>query len=243
MIGVRSMRRGFLWGAGLAAFTLAAAGGAGAQELADYDYTNLSFQGAGLSWGYVWPTKVKATGVYSARVDLGYLGPNLRIVPNLSYWRSTMRQGELDSFAARINAIPSLRNQGATLTGADLAPVHWSDVALEVDGQWVAKTPTGVLAYVGLGLGVHALHGSGAAIEDTFIQDLLNTVTPALTGLGGLEYGVADRVRIFGEARLTAMGDIQYGALRAGATLMFPGQTPTAAPAKAPPLPPSGSNP
>jgi hypothetical protein len=68
-------------------------------------------------------------------------------------------------------------------------------------------------------------------------------VTPALTGLGGLEYGVADRVRIFGEARLTAMGDIQYGALRAGATLMFPGQTPTAAPAKAPPLPPSGSNP
>ena len=227
------------WGLALTGLLLAAGAGAGrAQGLADYDYTNLAFRGMGLSWGYIWPTKVRATPLYSLRLDLGYLGPGVRIAPTLSYWNSEMRRSELDRFAASINAIPALRQQGATITGADLAPVRWSDLGLDIDAEYVARTPSGVLAYAGVGVGLHALNGGGAAIDNTFVEDLLDTIAPALTGLAGLEAPLGPRFRVFGELRLTAMGDIQYGGLRAGVALMAPGharaQPPTPGPAPGP---------
>jgi hypothetical protein len=235
------------WGLALTGLLLAAGAGAGrAQGLADYDYSNLAFRGMGLSWGYIWPTKVQATPLYSLRLDLGYLGPGVRIAPTLSYWNSQMRRSELDRFAASINAIPALRAQGATITGADLAPVRWSDLALDIDGEYVVRTPSGVLAYAGVGLGVHALNGGGAAIDNTFVEDLLDTIAPALTGLAGLEVPFGPRFRVFGEMRLTAMGDIQYGGLRAGVALMAPGHppgqssTPGPAPAPGPSVSPDG---
>ncbi len=195
-----------------------------AQTLADYDYTNLGFRGAGLTLGYIWPTKVESTPTYGLRIDLGYLGPGIRIAPSLTYWSSSMRAGELDKLARRINALPALQNANVTLTGADLGPVKWSDLALDVDGEWVVTTASGLLTYAGLGVGVHALSGRGSAIQGTFVEDLLDTISPALTGLAGLEYRVGERLRVFGELRLTAMGNIQYGGLRAGAALMVPGR-------------------
>lgn len=206
------------------ALTLASAHAARAQSLADYDYTNLAFRGAALSYGYIWPTKVASTPVYGLRLDLGYLGPGVRIAPTLSYWSSDMRAGELNQLADRINALPALQQAGVTLTGSDLGPVRWSDLALDVDGEWVVTTPVGVLTYAGVGLGVHALSGRGGAIEDTFVEDLLDTIAPAITGLVGLEYRLGQRFRVFGEMRVTAMGDLQFGELRAGGALMVPGR-------------------
>ncbi len=222
------MRRRFLTCALLLGLAPVAPGApfarAAAQTLADYDYTNLGFRGAGVSLGYIWPTKVRATPTYGLRLDLGYLGPGVRIAPSLTYWSSEMRRGELDKLATRINALPALQKAGVTLTGADLGPVKWSDLALDVDGEWVVTTPGGLLTYAGLGAGLHALSGRGSAIQGTFVEDLLDTIAPALTGLAGLEFRLGERFRAFGELRLTAMGDIQYGGLRAGGVLMVPGR-------------------
>ena len=195
-----------------------------AQSLADYDYTNLGFRGVGLTYGYIWPTKVASTAVYGLRIDLGYLGPGVRIAPTLSYWSSEMRPGELDKLASRIDALPALKQANVTLTGSDLGPVRRSDLALDIDGEWVVTTPVGLMTYAGIGLGLHALSGRGGAIQDTFVQDLLDTIAPAVTGLAGLEYGLNDRFRAFGELRLTAMGDLQYGGLRLGGALMVSGK-------------------
>ena len=53
---------------------------AAAQDLADYDYENLSFRGIGFDWGFIWPTKVTSTATYSVRADLGFLGPSVRLM-------------------------------------------------------------------------------------------------------------------------------------------------------------------
>ncbi len=135
-----------------------------------------------------------------------------------------MRSGELDKLAQRINALPALQKANVTLTGADLGPVKWSDLALDVDGEWVVTTPSGLLTYAGVGAGLHALSGRGSAIQGTFVQDLLDSISPAVTGLAGLEFRLGDRFRAFGELRLTAMGDIQYGGVRVGGALMMPGR-------------------
>ncbi len=227
------MRRGVLALALLALLPAAAR----AQSLADYDYTNLEFRGAGAALGYIWPTKVAATPVLSLRADLGYLGPGVRIVPSLSYWSSDFRRSELDRLATRIDALPALRQANVTLTGADLGPVRWRDLALDVDAQYVVTTPSGVLAYGGAGLGVHLLRGQGAAIQGTFVQDLLDSFAPAVTLLGGAEYRVGERLRVSGELRLTAMGDVQYAGIRLGGMIMAPGHRDTPAP------PPAGGKP
>src|SRR5437868_5245249 len=57
-----------------------------AQTLADYDYENLTFRGIGVDYGLIWPSKVDRTGAYSLRLDLGFLGPGVRVSPSVTYW-------------------------------------------------------------------------------------------------------------------------------------------------------------
>lgn len=195
-----------------------------AQDLADYDYTNLSFRGVGLAYGYIFPTKVASTPTYTIRLDLGYLGPGVRIAPAITYWNSRMRDGELIRLADQLNALPALQRRGAKVTAADLGPIQWSDLALELDGEYVWTTPASVLVYVGAGVGLHALNGRGDAIQGTFVEDLLDSFSAGLTALGGVEYPVTDRFRLFGELRMTGLSDIQHAGLRLGGAIMAPGR-------------------
>lgn len=209
----------------LLAAALLAPATARAQTLADYDYTNLGFRGAGLTYGVIWPTKVQATSTYGVRLDLGYLGPGVRIAPSITYWSSSFRDSELARFAERLNRLPALKRQGASITAADLKPMKWSDLALELDAHYVWTTPVGLLTYLGGGVALHALNGQGEAIEDTFIEDLLDSFSAGITAIGGLEYPVTDRIRVYGELRLTGLSDVQNAGLRIGGALMAPGRT------------------
>lgn len=197
----------------------------GAQTLEDYDYANLSFRGVGIDWGTIWPDKVDATGAWSLRFDLGFLGPAVRIMPTLSYWSSRMKSGELQSVAERLNQLPALQEQGVTLTREDLGTVDWSDVSLTIDTHAVFTLPWDVITYVGAGVGVHALNGRGSAIEETFIEDLLDTVTAGVAVMTGAEYDIARNFRLYGELRYTLASDVRYPGFRFGGALMLPGGT------------------
>ncbi len=193
-----------------------AAGPAAGQTLADYDYDQLTFRGIGFDVGYLWSERIEDTQRYTVRVDLGYLGPGVRIVPSLSYWSSRVEGEDLDDWAARLS-----QQTGAPITGDDLGPVEWSDLALSLDGQFVWSTPLGVFTYVGLGAGVHALNGRGPAVNGTFVEDLLDDFTAGLDGLLGAELELQHSFRLYAEARYTAMTSLQYASFRAGAQLMF----------------------
>lgn len=199
-----------------------------AQSLADYDYENLSFRGAGLDWGYVWPNKTAATPSYTLRVDLGYLGPGIRITPMLTYWSSTIKTSELDRLASQLDKLPALRQRGVQITGSELGPITWRDVGLDVDADFVWNTPLGLSPYLGAGVGVHVLHGWGSAIDGTFVQDLLDTVTPSVSATGGLEYPVRPWLRVLGEVRGSLMADLRYAGIRLGVTFLLPQSAPAA---------------
>lgn len=207
---------------------LLAAAPAGAQTLEDYDYENLSFRGIGFDIGYIWPSKVESTNAWGMRVDMGYLGPGLRIVPTLGYWNSTIRSAELDRLADQINQLPALREAGVEISGADLGRISWSDLAVGLDGQFVWLTPVrGLQSYLGVGVAAHILNGRGESIEDTFVEDLLDSITAGFTGIAGAEYEVLERFRVFGEARYTLMSDLHFGGLHIGGAVTLP--TPEAA--------------
>jgi hypothetical protein len=193
-----------------------------AQSLADYDYENLTFRGIGLDYGFIWPNKVEPTSVFSLRLDLGYLGPAVRITPVLSYWSSHLRARELERMADRLSNLPVLLDKGVVLSAADLGRVEWSDLVLGIDSHLVWTAPLEILTFVGVGASLHALNGRGNLIDDTFIEDLLDSTAAGVAILAGVEMQPVDRLRVYGEARYTLASSIRYPSLRIGGAVMLP---------------------
>jgi hypothetical protein len=218
------MRRSLLaLGLALAAPALAGtlASPAAAQTLADYDYENLEFRGVGVDFGHIWADKVRNTGMYSVRIDLGYLGPGVRIIPSISYWSSEFTREHLDVLADRIHEATGAEVDGRPLTGEDLGRIRWSDISLSIDGHFVWNTPFRVLTFVGAGFGLHALNGQGEAIRGTFVEDLLDDISASLAPLIGFEFEPLNRLRVYGEGRYTIMNSIQYLSARGGLQFML----------------------
>lgn len=193
-----------------------------AQRLADYDYENLTFRGIGFDYGYIWPNKVRPAPMWSVRLDLGYLGPAVRLTPTLSYWSSRFRAAQLDRLADRLSQLPALQQQGIVLTAADLGDIHWSDLSMSLDAHFVWTAPLDIISFVGAGVALHALNGRGPAIDGTFIEDLLDSTAAGAALLGGFELQVLPRLRAYGEARYTLVSDVRYTGLRLGGALMLP---------------------
>jgi opacity protein-like surface antigen len=196
------------------------ADGAGAQDLADFDYTNLSFRGVGVEWGYLFPTRVEPTQSVGVRVDMGYLGPGVRIVPSVTYWSSRFKRSEVAKLEDRVAELV-VTQTGEPRPQVDLGDIDWSDVALALDAQVVWRVPYGMLTFAGLGAAAHILNGHGAAINGTFVEDLLDSVTAGFNLHAGLEYPATDHVRIYGQGRYEVLGDLQYFQLRFGTQLMI----------------------
>lgn len=189
------------------------------QELADFDYENLSFRGFAPEWGYLWPTRVEPTQSWGLRLDLGYLGPGVRVVPSVTYWSSAFKAAEVRVLERRVASLIS--SQTDTPATVDLGVIDWTDVALAVDGQLVWRVPYGVLTFMGVGAGAHILDGAGPAVDDTFVEDLLDSVSVGVNVHAGIEYPLARHVRVYGQARYEVMADLSYTQVRLGGQIMI----------------------
>ncbi len=212
-------KRTWIWVVALLA-SVASPATAQRPELADFDYENLSLRGFGVEWGYISPTRVDPTGSWGARLDLGYLGPVLRIVPSVTYWKSPFKAGEIAELEANVAALITSQT-GDPLPSVDLGQIDWSDIAVGVDAHVVWAVPLNLLTFAGMGVAAHVLNGDGTSINGTFVEDLLDSVVAGFNFHAGLEYPVSQRFRLNGQARYEVMGDLQYFQTRFGAQLMI----------------------
>lgn len=190
-----------------------------AQQIPDIDYENLSFRGIGFDVGYLYPDRVEATQTYAVRFDLGYAGPGLRIVPSITYWKSPMDGAEITEFTTRIEEL--VEDQTGQSTALDLGTIEYTDVALGVDGHVVWALPLDLLTYGGLGVTAHILNGDGAAINGTFIEDLLDSVTAGFNLHLGTEYPVTERLRLYSVGRYEVLPDLRYFRVQGGFQIMI----------------------
>jgi hypothetical protein len=231
-VGNRWRRRGAQVGAATLLWMGLAAGspGAGAQELADFDYENLQARGMGLFTGFIWPSTVEPTYTIGARMDLGYLGPGLRIMPGFTYWSSDYRRSEVRSLEEKLEELIAREQApGAPVPDVSLGNIRWSDLVLNVDGHlvWsVPALPVPGLTYLGGGVSAHILNGSGESIEGTFVEDLLDRVSVGLNIHGGGEALLTDHLRVFGEGRAELVENLQYLEIRVGVSWIFQGAAP-----------------
>jgi hypothetical protein len=76
--------------------------------------------------------------------------------------------------------------------------------------------------FVGAGAALHALNGRGEAIDDTFIEDLLDSATAGGAVMAGAVVQPLSRLRFYGEVRYSLTSDVRYPGIRLGAALMLP---------------------
>lgn len=200
-----------------------------AQALEDYDYENLEFRGVGFEVGAMRPSRVEPALVLGVRADLGYLGPNVRIVPRASFWSSRLRDEQVSEL--RDNLLGLCRDQGTDCL-AELGEIRVSDLALGADAHYTFETALAATPYAGLGASLHLLNGRGDVINGTFVEDLLDAIAPGVDLVGGVELPLGGSLRLFAEARGTVSSDVQYVGASAGGSWVFPGRPAAPTPAR-----------
>lgn len=186
------------------------------QDLADYDYENLSFRGIGLEAGIAFPSRVATTPTINLRFDLGFLGPGFRLAPTISYWRSDFKNEEVAELEDRLENLVVDADPGATPT-VNLGVLRWSDLVLTLDGQYVWSGSPELEVFLGSGFSAHLMNGSGAAIRDTFVEDLLDRVTLGVNAHVGVALVASPEFQLTGQLRYEVLDDLSYPEIRFGA--------------------------
>jgi hypothetical protein len=188
----------------------ASPGGAAAQNLADYDYEDLEFRGIGAEGGVVWPARVESATYFGLLVDLGYVGPRIRIQPIARFWSSRLVQEEVDELAQQIILVCERQADVSCPETLDLGEVRLSDLELAADARYELLPTRQLSPFFGGGLGLHLLNGRGDFVDGTFVEDLLDTVTPGLSAVTGLNFRIVSALQLSAEARFVLANDVRY---------------------------------
>jgi hypothetical protein len=78
-----------------------------------------------------------------------------------------------------------------------------------------------VLTFLGLGVAAHFQNGSGEAVDDTFVEDLIDSTLAGANLHAGIEVPLSRRFRAYGDARYELAGDVRFFGVRAGLQIML----------------------
>jgi hypothetical protein len=189
--------------------------------LEQFSYDSLRLSGVQVDLGALGSTRLRGAVTGGLRVDYGQVAPNVRVLFGLSYFKANFSGHETQQFAAKLAQLVKDPDSNFTI---DVGTISWSDLTGDVDLQYRLPQSRTVIAYLGLGAGVHVRHGSGQAIAGTFMQDALSDVTAALNGTVDLEFAVDRNVRFTLDGRVVWTSNLSTVSLRGGVMYRFPGR-------------------
>lgn len=198
--------RAIVIAAGLLAFVWS--GELRAQSLEDYDYTNLGFKAFGAEATWVNASQNESTVGVGVRVDLGFLGPYIRIVPRGAWWNARVNDSDVRELEQQLEQVSDLPPGSINL--GSLERTAW---IVGADAQWTLHDAT-FAPYLGVGLELYFLDDSGEAIEGTFLDSMV--ITAGVSGLVGAELNFARHWRVYSELRGTLVTDASNVAVALG---------------------------
>src|SRR6184192_3901192 len=178
--------------------------------LSRFSYDNLKPSALQLDLGPVGGNNIRGTLTGGLQLDYGFIAPHVRVLLGVSYYKADFSSAARARFEQRLKSVVIDPSGDDTIS---LGRITWSDVTGDVDLQYVLPQGQAVTAYMGIGLGAHFRHGSGAAINGTFVQDALNEITAGLNGTLGAEFG-AKHWRFTLEARGVLSSGLSTASLR-----------------------------
>ena len=180
--------------------------------LEQFSYDNLKPSALQLDVGPLGGSNIRGTLAGGMRLDYGLIAPHVRVLLGLSYYKADFSSAARARFEQRLKSVVIDPSRDDTIS---LGRITWSDVTGDVDLQYILPQSRTVTAYLGIGIGAHIRHGSGAAINGTFVQDALNEITAGLNGTIGSEIG-AGRWRLTVEGRGVLSSGLSTASLRTG---------------------------
>lgn len=192
-----------------------AASPAQGQNLEEYDYDNLWLRGASGEVFLVFPNNVKETIGFGARLDFGFLGPNVRLQTRFAYWDSRLKDEEVRRFEDRVEELVIEQGGEIPEEGLDLGRIDRNALLFGGDLHWMPIVDGMVRPYLGLGAELYFLNGSGDAIDDTFVEESLDLFTAGVSAVAGLEFGLGD-LTLYGDVRGALVADVSSIALTIG---------------------------
>jgi hypothetical protein len=184
-----------------------------------FSYENLKPSAIQFDVGPLGGNNIRGALTGGVRMDYGLITPHIRVLLGVSYFNADF------SSTARARFEQRLKSVVVDPTGDDtinLGRITWSDVTGDVDLQYVLPQGRAVTAYMGIGIGAHIRHGSGPAINGTFVQDALNEITAGLNGTIGTEIG-ARHWRFTVDARGVLSSGLSTVSLRTGVMYRWAG--------------------
>ncbi len=170
-----------------------------AQNLEEYDYANLGLRAIGAEIIYVSPSQNDGTVGLGARIDLGFLGPGLRVVPRFAYWKADVEASSIDRLERQLEEVSELEPGSI-----NLGTIDRSAYVIGADLQFITSLNR-VSPYIGAGLDIYAMNNDGNAIRGTFLDDLV--ITAGVSAVGGLQVALSPSWSAYGELRATAVTD------------------------------------
>jgi hypothetical protein len=180
--------------------------------LSQFSYDNLKPSALQLDLGPLGGNNIRGTLTGGLRLDYGFIAPHVRVLLGVSYYKADFSSAARARFEQRLKSVVIDPSADDTIR---LGRITWSDVTGDVDLQYVLPQGRAVITYLGIGLGAHIRHGSGPAINGTFVQDALNSITAGLNGTIGVEVG-AKRWRVTFEGRGVWSSGVSTVSLRTG---------------------------
>jgi opacity protein-like surface antigen len=179
-----------------------------AQSLEDYDYTNLGFRAVGAEATWVDASQNESTVGVGIRVDLGFLGPYIRIVPRGAWWNAHVTDSAVRELEQQLEEVSDLPPGSI-----DLGTLERTSWILGADAQWTLQDAV-FAPYLGVGLELYFLDNDGDAIRGTYLDNMV--ITAGIAGLIGAELNIASHWRVYSELRGTLVTDASNVAVALG---------------------------
>ena len=186
----------------------------GAQGFLDeFSYEGLGLVGIGLDVGPVASDRVTTEVSIGVLVDYGMIAPRVRVLFGVNYFKGELDQNEIDNFKDRLLLL--IRDPTGEAT-VDIGQIRWSNLEATLDLQYVFPSGPRYFTYLGLGMGVHIRNGSGAAIDGTFVEDALDTITASADLSLGVEVALTNRIHFTTNVRGVLSSELLIASARAG---------------------------
>ncbi len=191
-----------------------APGSAHAQGFLDqFSYDGLGFSGIGFDIGLVGSDRLTTEISGGVRVDYGMIAPRVRVMFGANYFKGELSQDEILEFEAQL--LQNVQDPTGDAT-VDVGEITWSNLEVTLDLQYLFPAGPRFLTYIGLGIGAHLRNGSGPAIENTFVEDALDTIAASADLTLGMDFALSDNVLFTTDVRGSLSSELVMASARAG---------------------------
>ncbi len=187
--------------------------------LEQFSYEGLRLSGIGFELGAIVSDRLTTEPTGALRIDYGYIAPKVRVLIGGSYFKGAFNSDEIARFEDQLRRVVIDPTLDFVI---DVGTISWANFEGSLDLQYVFSPAARVIPYVGLGLGVHMRDADGTAIEDTFVEDALDTIAAGVTVSLGAEFVLSPAVRFTADVRGELTSELRTASLRGGFAYRVP---------------------